>query len=68
MRRLRNDKKRPLLQVADPLAALKQLFAERDPLYQATASFVVDTGRPSVQAVVNTIAEHLNHPSSSELE
>lgn len=60
IRRLRSDKKRPLLQVADPLAVLRRLFAERDPLYQATATFVVDTGRPSVQAVVNTIIGHLN--------
>ena len=61
IRRLRNDKKRPLLQVADPLSALKQLFAERDPLYQTTATFVVDTGRPSVHAVVNTIIDYLNN-------
>ena len=54
-RRLRNDRNRPLLQVADPLARLESLYSERDPLYRETASFVVETGRPSVSTVVNTI-------------
>ena len=42
-RRLRNDTKRPLLQVADPLKRLRDLFAERDPLYRECAHYVVDT-------------------------
>lgn len=54
-RRLRNDQNRPLLQVADPLARLKELYVVRDPLYRETAHFVVETGRPSVSTLVNTI-------------
>ena len=58
-RRLRNDQNRPLLQVADPLARLKELYAARDPLYREAAHFVVETGRPSVSTLVNTILMQL---------
>jgi shikimate kinase len=58
-RRLRHDRNRPLLQVADPLQRLKDLFAARDALYRETAHFVIDTGRPSVASLVNTIVMQL---------
>jgi shikimate kinase len=58
-RRLRHDTKRPLLQVADPLRKLRELFRERDPLYRETAHFVVETGRPSVHMLVNMILMQL---------
>ena len=41
-KRLRRDRRRPLLQVADPAARLRELSAERDPLYRETAHIVVD--------------------------
>ncbi|MDZ7814235.1 MAG: shikimate kinase [Ideonella sp.] len=56
MRRLRHDSKRPLLQVADPLKRLRDLYAQRDPLYRETAEFVIDTGRHSLATLVNLIA------------
>jgi shikimate kinase len=58
-RRLRHDTNRPLLQVADPLLKLKNLFAERDPLYREVAHFVLETGRPSVSTLVNMIMMQL---------
>jgi shikimate kinase len=58
-RRLRHDSNRPLLQVADPLAKLKSLFAERDPLYKEVAHFILETGRPSVSTLVNMIVMQL---------
>jgi shikimate kinase len=58
-RRLRHDAKRPLLQVADPLARLREMHAIRDPLYRQTAHFHVDTGRPSVPTLVNMILMQL---------
>jgi shikimate kinase len=58
-RRLRHDSNRPLLQVADPLAKLKSLFAERDPLYKEVAHFILETGRPSVATLVNMIVMQL---------
>jgi shikimate kinase len=42
-RRLRHDTKRPLLQVADPLQRLREMYAERDPLYRECAHYVIDT-------------------------
>ncbi|MCM2251532.1 MAG: shikimate kinase [Ramlibacter sp.] len=58
-RRLRHDRNRPLLQVADPLATLRGLFEQRDPLYRETAHFVIETGRPSVATLVNMILMQL---------
>jgi shikimate kinase len=45
--------------VADPLAKLKELHAQRHPLYEATAHYSVDTGRPSVASLVNMIMMQL---------
>lgn len=59
MRRLRHDTQRPLLQVQDPLQRLRDLYAQRDPLYRETAHFVIDTGRPSVATLVNMIVMQL---------
>lgn len=58
-KRLRHDQNRPLLQVADPMARLRQLYADRDPLYRQTAHFVIETGRPSVAGLVNKIIMQL---------
>jgi shikimate kinase len=58
-RRLRHDKHRPLLQVADPLARLRELHEQRAALYEATAHFTIDTGRPSVTKLVNMIQMQL---------
>jgi shikimate kinase len=58
-RRLRHDTHRPLLQVADPLTRMRDLFAARDPLYRETAHFVLETGRPSVATLVNMIMMQL---------
>jgi shikimate kinase len=52
-RRLRNDTTRPLLQVADPLAKLRELYQQRDPLYRKTAHYVLESARPSVHGLVN---------------
>lgn len=58
-RRLRHDTSRPLLQVADPMTKLRELFETRDPLYRETAHFVMETGRPSVPTLVNMITMQL---------
>jgi shikimate kinase len=58
-RRLHRDTKRPLLQVSDPQGKLRQLFAERDPLYREIAEFIIDTGRPSVPALVTMVMTQL---------
>ncbi len=58
-RRLRHDRQRPLLQVDDPLARLRSMYAERDPLYREAAHFHIETGRPSVPTLVNMIVMQL---------
>ena len=58
-RRLRHDTHRPLLQVANPLQKLRELHAERDPLYRSTAHFIIETGRASVPTLVNMILMQL---------
>ena len=58
-RRVRHDDKRPLLQVNDPMERLRTLYAERDPMYRETAHFIVETGRPSVPALVKMILMQL---------
>ena len=58
-RRLRHDRNRPLLQVMDPLGKLHDLYQLRDPLYRETAHIVIETGRPSVSALVNQIVSQL---------
>ena len=59
MRRLRFDSKRPLLQTDDPLARLRELYAQRDPLYRETAHFHIATGRPPVSVLVTMILSQL---------
>ena len=58
-RRLKHDVNRPLLQVADPLGRLRDLYTLRDPLYRETANFIIETGRPSVATLVNMISMQL---------
>lgn len=58
-RRLRHDLTRPLLQVADPLGRLRELYDARDPLYRQTAHDIVETGRPTLAMSVNLIVAQL---------
>lgn len=59
--RTRHDKNRPLLQTADPQARLRELYAQRDPLYREIADIVMDSGAQSVHALVHQIEEQLRH-------
>jgi shikimate kinase len=58
-RRLHRDTSRPLLQVADPRQRLRDLFAERDPLYRETAHLTIDTARKSAATIVSLLAMQL---------
>jgi shikimate kinase len=57
--RTRHDRNRPLLQTANPLAKLTELFAERDPLYREVADLVVDTGSQSLSALTHRLEQRL---------
>ena len=56
--RLKNDPSRPLLQVADPPAALRKIYQERLPLYKQ-ADHVVDASDASIQVPVVQILKIL---------
>ena len=57
--RVRQDRHRPLLATADPLARLRELYTLRDPLYRSIADVVIDTGRQSVQTLARALLEKL---------
>ncbi len=59
-RRLRHDQSRPLLQVSDPMARLRELFAVRDPLYTETAHHVIESERPHVGALLQLIMKNID--------
>jgi shikimate kinase len=57
--RVRHDRNRPLLTTADPLARLRELYLERDPLYQSVADLVMETGAQGVQALARRLLDKL---------
>ena len=57
--RTRYDKNRPLLQTANPLYVLTQLYEVRHPIYQDLADIVITTGAGHVTHVVAHIIEQL---------
>ena len=57
--RVRHDRNRPLLATADPLARLRELYAERDPLYRSIADLIVDTGRQGIPALARDLLDKL---------
>jgi shikimate kinase len=54
-RRLRNDLNRPLLQVADPMARLRELFQTRDPWYRDAAHHVIELPKPRVSSLIQAV-------------
>lgn len=57
--RTRHDRNRPLLQTADPLRKLVELYDERDPFYREVADLIVDTGSQSVSALAHRLEQKL---------
>ena len=58
--RTRHDRNRPLLQTDNPLAKLRELYKQRDPLYRDVADIVVDTGRQSVAGMTRVLYDNLD--------
>ncbi len=65
--RTARDRNRPLIQTADPLARLKQILAEREPLYRETAHLIIETGHGSVHASARHILRSLGLKPPSSL-
>jgi shikimate kinase len=59
LQRTSHDKNRPLLQTADPRQRIEQLAREREPYYLEVADFIIETGRPNVQSMVQMIINQL---------
>jgi len=57
--RTRHDRSRPLLQTADPLARLKDLYKQRDPLYSQVADLTIHSGKQSAQNLVLKLQHEL---------
>jgi len=52
---LNSPKKRPLLQIVDPAAAMDDLLKYREPLYKAAADLTVNTSTLNIEGVVQNI-------------
>jgi 3-dehydroquinate synthase len=61
LQRTSHDKNRPLLQTADPRRRLEELTLQREPYYREVADVIIETGRPNVQYLVQTIVAHLDN-------
>ncbi len=57
IKRTQKDKKRPLLQVADPQKKIKELLELRDPIYRQIADAVIVTDGSSAKSVVQEISD-----------
>lgn len=75
LQRTSHDKNRPLLQTADPRKTIEDLSRTREPFYNEVADIVIDTGRPNVQFLMQSILtqlgpEHaqINAPASQQQE
>lgn len=60
-RRVARDHTRPLLQTADPLEKLRDLLAQRSPLYEEVAHITFDTGNVPVAQASRELAKLLQH-------
>lgn len=58
--RTHKDSNRPLLNTDNPKTRLEELFKVRDPLYQAVADFIIDTGQHSSRSAVRQILKAFN--------
>ena len=61
LERTRHDKNRPLLQVADPLAKLQELYNERDGIYRSIAHITLEANQQNSQKSMEKLFEALNH-------
>ncbi len=59
LQRTRLDTNRPLLRTADPEQTMREIMEVREPLYNAVADLVIDTGALSVKQVIRRIRNAL---------
>ena len=66
--RTKGGEGRPLLKNGDAKKILEDLYAIRDPLYREIADHVIETGKPSVNQLVNTLIMQLELSSLNYYE
>jgi len=66
--RTRHDKNRPLLQTADPHAKLRELFAQRDPIYRQLADIIMDTGDQNIHGLVRRLEQKLKDEQAHNMQ
>ncbi len=65
LQRTSHDKSRPLLRTANPREKLEELMHAREPYYREVADLIVETGRPNIQSLVQTILVQLEQLAST---
>ena len=54
---IKNDRSRPLLNVPDPMAAIRGLMAERENLYNRAAHYIIHCGGKSADEITNEVLQ-----------
>ena len=62
LQRTMHDKSRPLLQTENRRQKIEELARQREKFYSEVADIIIDTGRPNVHAMVQTIMSQLANP------
>lgn len=57
--RTRHDSSRPLLQVSDPRARIRELLALREPLYNDVADITIDSGQGTVSLLARQLEQEI---------
>lgn len=55
LERTQRNRVRPLLEVADPLARIRALYAEREPIYKRSGTLVLTDARPQGEVVAHVL-------------
>lgn len=55
LRRTAGNRTRPLLNVEDPEARIRRLYAERDPIYRRSGSVILTDNRPQIDVVQHVL-------------
>lgn len=62
--RIGKDKRRPLLQTSNPLDRLRELHAQRDPLYKEVATAILTSGNNSPKEMGRRLAHLISEQAS----
>ena len=58
--RLKDDTTRPLLQCEDPLSKIREMMAQRSPLYEEAAHLIIDVDDKNMEEVLESITSQID--------